>query len=175
MRKLSTAEMNRLSPQEALQAPRLPVVLVLDNLRSALNVGSVFRTADAFRAEAIYLCGVTATPPHRDILKTALGATESVPWQYFGHVAEAINVLKSQRYKVVALEQTVNSMPLQDFAESTTGKLALVLGNEVSGVSDEALPLCDLAVEIPQWGAKHSLNVSVCAGIVLWEFARTMT
>jgi 23S rRNA (guanosine2251-2'-O)-methyltransferase len=174
MRKLSTTELGRISPEAALQADKLPVVLVLDNLRSALNVGSVFRTADAFRAEALYLCGVTATPPHRDILKTALGATESVRWKQVAGVTDAIRELRSQGYTIAALEQATGSISLQYIPVDPDQKIAIVLGNEVSGVSDEVLPLCDLAIEIPQWGAKHSLNVSVCAGIVLWEFARKL-
>jgi len=172
MRKLSTKEMGRLSPAAALQSEKLPVVIVLDNLRSAMNVGSVFRSADAFRASSVILCGVTAIPPHRDILKTALGATESVHWQYFPDTPSAIIYLKGEGYKILAVEQTSKSIPLQEFKSDMPCLYAIVLGNEVSGISDDALGLCDFAIEIPQWGAKHSLNVSVCAGIILWEFAR---
>ena len=164
--------MNRLSKDEFRSAQKLPLVLVLDNIRSALNVGSIFRTADAFAVESVVLCGITAQPPHREMLKTALGATETVPWEYFSSTTEALVQLRARGARIVAVEQTDLSTPLQDFVPES-GKLhALVLGNEVKGVDDEALKLCDAAIEIPQFGTKHSINVAVCAGVVVWEFVK---
>ena len=172
MRKLGMDELNRKSVNEFRQAEKTPVVVVLDNIRSMHNVGSVFRTADAFLIRAVYLCGYTPQPPHRDIHKTALGATETVDWQYFATTVEAVQSLKSAGYSVYAVEQTEGSIPLQEFALPDAGQLAVVFGNEVSGVGEEALELCDGSVEIPQWGMKHSLNISIAAGIVLWELVR---
>lgn len=172
MRKLSMPELNRLSQEEFRSAEKLPLILVLDNIRSALNVGSVFRTADAFAVESIVLCGITAQPPHREMLKTALGATDAVAWQYFSSTAEALGHLKEQGVYIVAVEQTDESMSLQNFSPGEGRKYAFILGNEVRGVSEEALPYCDAALEIPQFGTKHSLNVAVCAGVVVWEFAK---
>jgi tRNA G18 (ribose-2'-O)-methylase SpoU len=172
MRKLGMDELERKSVNEFRQSEKTPVVVVLDNIRSMHNVGSVFRTADAFLLKGIYICGYTPQPPHRDIHKTALGATETVDWQYFATTAEAIRSLKAEGYAVYAVEQTVGSVRLQDFAALSTGALAVVFGNEVSGVGEEALALCDGSVEIPQWGMKHSLNISIAAGIVLWELVR---
>ena len=172
MRKLGMDELNRKSVPEFRQSDKTPVVVVLDNIRSMHNVGSVFRTADAFLLEGIYLCGYTPQPPHRDIHKTALGATETVEWRYFGDTAEAVRSLKEDGYQVFAIEQVENSIPLQTFSARQAGKLAVVFGNEVSGVGEEALKLCDGCVEIPQWGMKHSLNISIAAGIVLWELVR---
>lgn len=163
-------ELGRKTPAEAQKAEKVPFVLVLDNIRSMMNTGSVFRTADAFLLEGIILCGFTATPPHREIHKTALGATESVFWQYVEQTGDAVKQLKADGYKVIAVEQTTGSQSLQQFKPRRNGKYALVFGNEVKGVSDEALKLCDHALEIPQFGAKHSLNVSVSAGIVIWDF-----
>jgi 23S rRNA (guanosine2251-2'-O)-methyltransferase len=165
-------ELNRKSVNEFRQADKTPVVVVLDNIRSMHNVGSVFRTADAFLIRAIYLCGYTPQPPHRDIHKTALGATETVEWRYFGATADAVKALKEDGYAVYAVEQTEDSVPLQAFGVSDAERLAVVFGNEVSGVGEEALALCDGGVEIPQWGTKHSLNISIAAGIVLWELVR---
>jgi 23S rRNA (guanosine2251-2'-O)-methyltransferase len=173
MRKLGMDELNRKSVNEFRQSEKTPVVVVLDNIRSMHNVGSVFRTADAFLVEGIYLCGYTPQPPHRDIHKTALGATETVEWQYFANTADAVRDLKEEGYLVFAVEQTVGSVPLQEFGAKHLGRLAVVFGNEVSGVGEEALALCDGSVEIPQWGMKHSLNISIAAGIVLWELVRT--
>ena len=167
MRKLSMDELNRPSPQDFAEQRKLSVVIVLDNIRSLNNIGSFFRTADAFKIESIYLCGITACPPHREIQKTALGATETVTWHHHESTETAIDVLKKEGFTIVAIEQTIQSIPLWDF--QTTEKTALVFGNEVDGVSDEALEQCHLAVEIPQSGTKHSLNVAVCGGIVLWH------
>jgi 23S rRNA (guanosine2251-2'-O)-methyltransferase len=172
MRKLAMDELNRKSVNEFRQSEKTPVIVVLDNIRSMHNVGSVFRTADAFLIRAVYLCGYTPQPPHRDIHKTALGATETVDWQYFATTVHAVQSLKSAGYSVYAVEQTEGSIPLQEFAVPDTGQLAVVFGNEVSGVGEEALGLCDGSVEIPQWGMKHSLNISIAAGIVLWELVR---
>jgi tRNA G18 (ribose-2'-O)-methylase SpoU len=169
LRKLETAEMHRLPAELAHDATRTPVVLVLDNIRSALNVGSLFRTADAFLLESLVLCGITATPPHREILKTALGATQSVPWQYAADSVQAVSALQGAGYAVWAVEQTTESTPLQRFKPGPHQPLALVLGNEVTGVSDAVLSLCTGAIEIPQLGSKHSLNVAVCGGIVAWH------
>jgi len=172
MRKLGMDELNRLSVDEFRQSAKMPVVVVLDNIRSMHNVGSVFRTADAFLIRGIYLCGYTPQPPHRDIHKTALGATETVEWKYFQDIREALKELKEEGYRVFAVEQVENSVPLQEMARQHSEKTVVVFGNEVSGVGEEALKLCDGSVEIPQWGMKHSLNISIAAGIVLWELAR---
>ena len=173
MRKLGMDELNRKSVNAFRESEKAPVVVVLDNIRSMHNVGSVFRTADAFLIRAIYLCGYTPQPPHRDIHKTALGATDTVEWKYFASAVEAVRELQSAGYKVYAVEQTSASVPLQEFAGPVP--LAVVFGNEVSGVGDEALALCDGGIEIPQWGMKHSLNISIAAGIVLWELVRART
>lgn len=172
MRKLGMDELNRKSVNEFRQSEKTPVVVVLDNIRSMHNVGSVFRTADAFLLQGVYLCGYTPQPPHRDIHKTALGATETVDWKYFGTTAEALRALKEEGYAVFAVEQTAGSVPLQEFSSKHSGPLAVVFGNEVAGVGEEALALCDGSVEIPQMGMKHSLNISIAAGIVLWELVR---
>lgn len=164
-------ELNRLSADDFHESVKNPVILILDNIRSMHNVGSVFRTADAFRVDGIFLCGYTPQPPHRDIHKTALGATETVKWQYFTNAAEAVAEAKRRNYAVWAVEQTDASTPLHLF-EPLSGGTALVMGNEVEGVSDELLSLCDGSIEIPQWGMKHSLNVSIATGIVLWEITR---
>jgi 23S rRNA (guanosine2251-2'-O)-methyltransferase len=166
-------ELPRKNKTEFQQAEKLPVILLLENIRSMHNVGSVFRTADAFLAEAIYLCGYTPRPPHRDIHKTALGATETVEWKYMDSALEAAQELKSVGWMVVAVEQAEGSIPLQQFKLNTGEKLLLIFGNEVEGVSQSVLAGCDACIEIPQFGMKHSLNVSVAAGMVLWELART--
>ena len=165
-------ELGRVSPEEYKAQSKNPVVLVLDNIRSMHNVGSAFRTCDAFNVEKLYLCGITATPPQKEISKTALGATESVEWAYVEQVSELAKQLKSEGYAIILVEQTDNSTMLQDFNFAQYEKLALFVGNEVFGISDELLPLCDAAVEIPQFGTKHSLNVAVATGIVLWEAVR---
>ncbi len=170
MRKLKLDELGRISAGEYKKAVKTPVVLILDNIRSLNNIGSVFRTADAFRVEKIYLTGFTATPPHKDIHKTALGATESVDWAYEKNIVELLEKLKRENIHIVAVEQTDQSIPLQAFFPPGNRKTALIFGNEVKGVSDPALPFVDTAVEIPQFGTKHSFNVAVSAGIVLWDF-----
>ncbi|KAF0130988.1 MAG: tRNA/rRNA methyltransferase [Bacteroidetes bacterium] len=167
MRKLSTDELNRISPQDFSEAKKLPVIAVLDDIRSLNNIGSFFRSSDAFSIEALFLCGITACPPHREIQKTALGATETVRWEYFSTVSEALSKLKNEGFTIVCIEQTSESIALWDFKPSL--KTAVIFGNEVDGVSEEAVKLCDFAVEIPQSGTKHSLNVAVCGGIVLWH------
>ncbi len=170
MRKLLNEELNRLDVDGFKAATKNPVVVVLDNIRSLNNIGSAFRTSDAFRVEAVFLCGITATPPHRDIQKTALGATESVEWEYFNTTQEALRELKRRSFRVVAVEQADKSIELQDFAVNPKEKYAFVFGNEVKGVDDEVVRASDAVVEIPQYGTKHSLNISVTVGIVLWDF-----
>lgn len=172
MRKLSMDELGRMSIEEFKQATKTPVIAVLDNIRSMHNVGSVFRSADAFLIEAIFLCGYTPQPPHRDINKTALGATETVDWISFANTVEAVQELKNKGYKIYAIEQTEGSISLEKFSVNSNEKIAVVFGNEVEGVNDEVLHLADGSIEIPQSGMKHSLNVSVAAGIVLWEIYR---
>lgn len=169
MRKLPVTELNRPSVEEFKAQPKTPIVLVLDNVRSALNVGSAFRTADAFAIERICLCGITAHPPNKEITKTAIGATESVDWVYYKDVIEAVELLSAQNYYIVAIEQAEGSITLQDFKITNEQKIALVFGNEVTGVSDAVMEIADAAIEIPQFGTKHSLNISVCVGIVIWE------
>ncbi|MFN7115807.1 MAG: RNA methyltransferase [Saprospiraceae bacterium] len=174
MRKLAVTELNRVSVETFKNQPKTPIILVLDNVRSALNVGSAFRTADAFALEKIILCGITAQPPNREITKTALGATESVAWEYHKEPIDVIKQLKLKDYKIIAVEQAEGSVLLQDFELKQDNKYALVFGNEVNGVSDEIMELADAAIEIPQFGTKHSLNISVCVGIVTWELFRKM-
>lgn len=172
MKKLKLEELGRISLEQFKEAEKLPITLVLDNIRSLHNVGSAFRTADAFRIEKIMLTGITGTPPHREIQKTALGATESVAWEYVEKPEDAVRNLKESGYSIVAVEQTTESIPLQNFNPGKHQKLALVFGNEVNGVSEEVIHYSDVALEIPQTGTKHSLNVSVCVGIVVWEIVR---
>ena len=173
MRKLSMDELGRKSVADFKLAHKKPLVVVMDNIRSMHNVGSVFRTSDAFLISGICLCGFTPQPPHRDIHKTALGATESVDWVYYENTFEAVTALKEQGYKVFAIEQTQGSISLEQFRANVNNEtLAFVFGNEVEGVSDEVLAICDGAIEIPQYGMKHSLNISVAAAIVLWEMVR---
>lgn len=169
MRKLLNDELGRKNVEEFRKAEKSPFVIVLDNLRSQSNVGSVFRTADAFLAESIFLCGITATPPHRDIQKTALGATESVLWKYYTETLTAVRELKSAGYRIVAIEQVEGSTMLSDFRLEEGHKYCLVFGNEVNGVNQSVLNECDHFIEIPQFGTKHSFNIAVSAGIVLWE------
>ena len=166
------AELGRLSVPEFRQTEKVPVTLVLDNIRSLHNVGSAFRTADAFRLERIILTGITGTPPHREIEKTALGATLSVPWEYAEQPEAAVAQLKDEGYTVVAIEQTDESVDLDAYPFPASEKICLVFGNEINGVSDPVMALTDAAVEIPQFGTKHSLNVSVCIGIVAWTVTR---
>jgi 23S rRNA (guanosine2251-2'-O)-methyltransferase len=172
MKKLLNEELNRKSIEEFKRAGKYPVMVVLDNIRSLNNIGSVFRTCDAFLLEGIFLCGITATPPHREISKTALGATESVQWQYTEHTMDAVGQLRNKGYKIFAVEQTVHASMLNDFSFSQNEKYALIFGHEVKGVAQEVINLCDGVLEIPQHGTKHSLNIAVSAGIVLWEFFR---
>jgi len=173
MRKLTMDELNRKTVSQFKDSEKIPLVAVLDNIRSMHNVGSVFRTADAFLLERIFLCGYTPRPPHRDIQKTALGATETVKWNYVETAVEAVKLLKSEDYLVYAIEQAEGSVPLHSFSINSERKLAVVFGNEVSGVDDAVLAICDGCIEIPQLGMKHSLNISVAAGIVLWELVRS--
>jgi 23S rRNA (guanosine2251-2'-O)-methyltransferase len=170
MRKLKLDELNRVSVDDFNEVKKLPVVLVLDNVRSMHNIGSIFRTADAFAVEKLYLCGITACPPHREIEKTALGATQSVEWVYFPGVIQAIEQLMTEGYQVIAIEQADESTMLNDFYPDEGKKYALVFGNEVNGVSDEIMDMIDTCIEIPQFGTKHSFNIVVSAGIVLWDF-----
>ena len=169
MRKLKNSELKRISIEEFKQAPKLPVAIVLDNVRSLNNIGSVFRTSDAVMAEVIHLCGITAIPPHKDIHKTALGATDSVRWEYFKETLESIRKLQNESYTIVAVEQTDDSIPLHTFRIEPGKKYALVFGHEIRGVQQEIVEHSDIRIDIPQHGTKHSLNISVCAGIVLWE------
>lgn len=171
MRKLKLEELGRISTEEYQVKSKVPIVAVLDSIRSALNVGSVFRTADAFAIEKIVICGISATPPNREITKTAIGATESVTWEYVEDIKDAVLKLKTEGYTIIGVEQTDQSLMLNQFS-STEEKIAVIFGNEVDGVSDEILNDLDYCIEIPQHGTKHSLNVSVCAGIVLWELAK---
>ena len=175
MRKLKNAELNRLDVDSFKQAPKSPLILVLDNVRSTHNVGSIFRTADAFRVQEILLCGITATPPHKDIRKTALGATESVQWQYCENTIDAIQNLQSKGVVVLAVEQAEGSTSLSDFAPLPETTYALVFGHEVKGVSQEVVSAADTVLEIPQEGTKHSLNVSVSVGMVVWQLFSSLT
>ena len=165
-------ELNRLSKEDYEMAEKLPIIIVLDNIRSLSNVGAFFRTADAFRIGALYLCGITACPPHREIHKTALGADETVKWRYFETTEAACRALKAEGYRIYAVEQVEGSIALQNFEFGT--HTAYILGNEVEGVSEEALPFCEGAIELPQEGTKHSINVSVCAGIVMWKLFESL-
>jgi tRNA G18 (ribose-2'-O)-methylase SpoU len=169
MRKLLNRELKRKTVEQFRSTEKAPFIIVLDNVRSQSNVGSIFRTADAFLTEAIYLCGITATPPHREIQKTALGATESVSWKYFSETSTALNELKNKGYKIIAVEQAEGSIALQDLNIDNSGKYALVFGHEVNGVNQEIVNNCDLCAEIPQFGTKHSFNIAISVGIVLWE------
>jgi tRNA G18 (ribose-2'-O)-methylase SpoU len=171
MRKLSMEELGRKSVEDFKLADKKPLVVVMDNIRSMHNVGSVFRTADAFLISGICLCGFTPQPPHRDIHKTALGATDSVDWLYYENTVDAVLALKARGYKVLAIEQTEGSIMLDEYVDKQI-PTAFVFGNEVDGVSDEVIQVCDGVIEIPQWGMKHSLNISVAAAVVLWEFVR---
>lgn len=173
MRKLVMDELNRKSVDEFRGAEKIPVIAVLENIRSAYNVGSVFRTADAFLIGGVFITGYTAKPPHKEITKTALGAQDSVDWKYFETTKLAIEQLKRDRYRIFAVEQVADSISLEKLFRLNIDKIAFIFGNEVSGVDNETLVLCDGCVEIPQFGMKHSLNISVAAGIVLWEVVKT--
>ncbi|HNW67907.1 MAG TPA: RNA methyltransferase [Bacteroidales bacterium] len=169
MKKLSMDELNRVDVETYRLQEKISLVVIMDNIRSMNNVGSIFRTCDAFSVESIWLCGITACPPNKEIAKTALGATESVVWNYAKETAEAVKQLKAQGYRVYAVEQVDTSIDLNKLNINKKDKIAIILGNEVFGVSDEVLPLCDGAIEIPQTGTKHSLNVTIAGGIVIWE------
>jgi len=170
MQKLKTEELGRVGIEDFKKQDKLPITVILDNVRSMHNIGSIFRTSDGFAIEKIYLCGITAQPPHREIEKTALGATQSIEWVYSSDISEIILELKAAQYTVIAIEQAHNSLMLNDFQPKTSEKYALIFGNEVNGVSDEAMKLIDTCIEIPQFGTKHSFNIVVSAGIVLWDF-----
>lgn len=169
MRKLNNEELPRLSVDDFKKAGKIPIVVVLDNVRSCNNVGSVFRTSDAFLVHKICLCGITATPPDKEIHKTALGAENTVEWNYFKTTEEAVDVLKKEGYSIIAVEQVVRSISLNEYLPAPEEKLALIFGNEVKGVQQEVINLCDKTIEIPQFGTKHSFNIAVSAGIVLWD------
>lgn len=174
MKKLSMDELGRISPDEFKKVEKMPLMIVLDNIRSMMNIGSVFRTADAFRVEGICLCGISATPPNKEIHKTALGATESVDWIYYENTSDAVISLKELGYEIIAVEQTDSSIDILDYKPRKGKKYALVFGNEVKGVDDSVLHLCNSCIEIPQFGTKHSLNISVSAGIVIWDFYKNL-
>ncbi len=169
MRKLRNSELNRISVEEFKKTEKTPLVVVLDNIRSCNNIGSVFRTSDALLIEKIYLCGITATPPNKDIHKTALDAEKSVEWEYVENTEDAVEILKNEGYKVYAIEQVENSISLPGFKPAKNEKTAIVFGNEVKGVKQSVINICDGSIEIPQFGTKHSFNISVSAGIVLWD------
>tara|TARA_B100000674_G_scaffold210077_2_gene172181 strand:+ start:2978 stop:3511 length:534 start_codon:yes stop_codon:yes gene_type:complete len=169
MRKLKLEELNRVSVAEFKKQDKVPLIIVLENIRSLNNIGTIFRTCDAFNVDSVYLIGITAQPPHREIQKTALGATESVEWEYFETSGQAIKILKSKGYKIFSVEQAEGSMPIHEVSDITCEKMALFLGNEITGVDQTTIDASDFCLEIPQFGTKHSLNVSVCAGIVIWE------
>lgn len=173
MQKLSMEQLNRKTVAEFKRSTKTPVIAVIENVRSAYNVGSLFRTADAFLLEAIYITGYTAKPPHKEIKKTALGAEDTVDWKYFSNAAEAIALLKESGYTVYAVEQVQNSFSLEKVNFQTTEKIAVIFGNEVTGVEQETILQCDGCIEIPQLGMKHSLNIATAAGVVLWEIIRT--
>ncbi|MBB5393987.1 RNA methyltransferase [Mucilaginibacter sp. AK015] len=175
MRKLKLDELNRATIDEFKAQDKLPVAVVLDNVRSMHNIGSIFRTADGFAVEQVCLCGITAQPPHREIEKTALGATQSVNWAYFETPMQAVERLRANGYKIIAIEQAENSAMLNTFTPAPNEKYALIFGNEVNGVSDEVMRHIDACIEIPQFGTKHSFNIVVSAGIVLWDFFAKMT
>lgn len=174
MRKLKLQELNRLDVEDYKASTKIPVVVILDNIRSAMNVGSVFRSSDAFAIERIVLVGITAKPPSREITKTAIGATSSVDWTHVDDFNSTLTQLKEDGYTIASIEQTDSSVSLLDWDIKPDDKIAIIMGNEVDGVSDEALALSDVAIEIPQYGTKHSLNVSVCTGVLLWDVSRQL-
>lgn len=174
MRKLKNPELNRLSPEAYKKAEKLPLAVVLDNVRSCNNIGSVFRTSDALLIEKVYLCGITATPPNAEIHKTALDAEKTVEWEYFGKTEDAVLQLQQNGYRIYALEQVENSILLPDFQPAAGEKIAVILGNEVKGVQQSVVNMCNESIEIPQFGTKHSFNVSVSAGIVLWDLFKKL-
>jgi len=174
-RKLLNSELQRKSVDDFKEAQKTPIVVVLDNVRSLNNIGSVFRTCDAFAAEAIYLCGITATPPNKDIHKTALGATESVAWKYYAKTETIIEELRQSGYTILSVEQAENSIHLNEYKILPEGKYALIFGHEIHGVSQDIVNMSDSCIEIPQWGTKHSLNVAVSVGVVLWDFFKALS
>lgn len=174
MRKLKLQELNRLSAEEYVSLEKLDVTVVLDNIRSAHNVGSIFRTMDGFAFEKLYLCGITAKPPHKELHKTAIGSTQTVSWEYNENIVDTLNHLKSEGYKLVGVEQIDQSESLQTIDFNFKQPYAIIFGNEVNGLSDSILALLDMAVEIPQYGTKHSFNISVCAGMVMWEISKQL-
>lgn len=174
MRKLENSELDRKTVEDFKTASKTPLIIVMDDIRSLHNIGSVFRTADAFLIEKIYLCGITATPPHKEIQKTALGATETVAWEHNKNVLDVIKQLQSENVTVLAIEQVEQAYLLDEFVVDSSKKYALVFGNEVYGVSQEAVALCDGCIEIPQLGTKHSLNIAVSAGIVIWDLFKQL-
>ena len=174
MRKLKNSELGRLDVEDFKKTEKVPLIVVLDNIRSLHNIGSVFRTSDAFLIEKIYLCGITAQPPHKEIHKTALGATESVDWEYLDTSMEAVRKLQMEGVYVMAIEQAENSTSLQDFNIAPSQKYAIIMGNEVKGVQQEVVSACDAVIEIPQYGTKHSLNIAVTAGVVIWDLFKKM-
>jgi len=171
-KKLKLWELDRVSEEEFKKQEKFPIIVILDNIRSLNNIGSFFRTSDAFNVEKVYLCGITATPPHRDIQKTALGATESMEWEHRDSTVDLLKELQGKGVKICSIEQAEKTTFLQDVPNLPNEKYALVFGNEVDGVDQEVIDISDYIIEIPQFGTKHSLNVSVCAGVVLWEFAK---
>ena len=171
-KKLNLWELNRVSEEDFSKQQKFPIVVILDDIRSLNNIGSFFRTADAFNIEKIYLCGITAVPPHREIQKTALGATQTVNWEYRESLVELVKELQESGTVVGAIEQTEETVFLHQINQIAYSKIALIFGNEVDGVAQEAIDLCNHVIEVPQFGTKHSLNVSVCAGVVLWEFSK---
>jgi len=174
MRKLKITELNRLSVDEFKTTEKIPLIIILDNIRSLNNIGSVFRTSDAFIVEAVFLCGITATPPNVEIHKTALGAEDTVSWTYYEHTQDAVTELKEKEYVVYAIEQVENSILLDNIVLDRAKKYAVVLGNEVKGVQQSVVDLCNNSIEIPQFGTKHSLNISVTAGIIIWDFFKQL-
>lgn len=174
MKKLKITELNRITPEEFKEARKIPLIIVLDNIRSLNNIGSVFRTSDAFLVEAIYLCGISATPPNAEIHKTALGAEYSVDWKYYEDTVEAVQALQTDGFAVYSIEQVQNSTMLDTLVLDPSKKYAVVMGNEVKGVQQSVVDICDGCIEIPQFGTKHSLNVSVTTGIVIWDFFKQL-
>lgn len=175
MRKLKITELNRLSPEAFKESRKIPLIVVLDHVRSLNNVGSVFRTSDAFRVEAVYLCGITACPPHPEIHKTALGAEDTVDWKYYKDTFEAVDNLRENGYVICGIEQAEDSILLNSIQLDQSKKYAVIFGNEVKGVQQSVIDVCDCCVEIPQYGTKHSLNVSVTAGIIIWDFFKQLS
>ena len=169
MKKLKNSELDRISIEEFKKSKKIPITIILENIRSAHNIGSVFRTADSFLINEIILCGISAQPPNKDIRKTALGSSESVGWKYEKNIDVAIQKLKDEGNKIISIEQTTNSISLENFKPSNNGKYAIIFGNEVNGIEQRTIDLSDMAIEIPQYGTKHSLNISVAAGIIIWN------